>query len=301
MRLTIALWCLVGMATQVSAASPSLTSISPRGGQRGTEVELRFGGNRLGDAVDVLFYEAGFELASLKAENAKDVRARVKIAADCRLGVHSMRVRTKSGISELRTFFVGALPAAPEKEPNSDFAEPQKVSLNATIDGVVESEDVDYYAFDAKKGQRVTAEIEAMRLGVSIFDPYIALLDSARFELASCDDSALLKQDAVCQAIIPKDGTYYLQVRESSYGGGSSARYRVHLGTFARPTAVYPAGAKEGTKVDLRLLGDASGEIQRTIEKPSLDLDGVFVSDDAGFAPSPNPFRVSPYENVLEV
>ena len=49
----------------------------------------------------------------------------MQIAADCRLGEHAMRVRTATGISELRTFYVGALPAIEEKEPNGEFATPQ--------------------------------------------------------------------------------------------------------------------------------------------------------------------------------
>ena len=47
---------------------------------------------------------------------------------------------------------------------------------------------------EAKKGQRISAEIEAMRLGATLFDPYIAILDAKRFELAISDDAALLGQ-----------------------------------------------------------------------------------------------------------
>ena len=66
---------------------------------------------------------------------------------------------------ELRTFWVGALPVVDEKEPNSDFTAPQKIPLNVTVHGVVDNEDVDYFAVECKKGQRLTAEIEGMRLG----------------------------------------------------------------------------------------------------------------------------------------
>src|SRR5207244_8260197 len=128
------------------------------------------------------------------------------IAADCRLGEHAMRVRTATGLSELRTFYVGALPNVEEKEPNSDFANPQKIDLNVTVNGVVDNEDVDYYAFEAKKGQRVTAEIEGMRLANTFFDPYVAILDSKRFELAATDDAPLLGQDAACSVMIPEIG-----------------------------------------------------------------------------------------------
>ena len=59
-----------------------------------------------------------------------------------------------------------------------------------TVQGVVDNEDVDYYAIEAKKGQRITAEVEGMRLGTTLFDPYVAILDAKRFELAASDDAS---------------------------------------------------------------------------------------------------------------
>ena len=79
---------------------------------------------------------------------------------DCRLGEHAFRVRTATGICELRTFWVGALPVVDEKEPNSDFDKPQPIALNVTVHGVVENEDVDYFVVECKKGQRLSVEVE---------------------------------------------------------------------------------------------------------------------------------------------
>ena len=50
---------------------------------------------------------------------------------------------------------------------------------------------------EAKKGERITAEVEGIRLGITLFDPYVAILDAKRFELASSDDAALIWQDGV--------------------------------------------------------------------------------------------------------
>ena len=206
-RLFCATCLLLLTAGILQAASPSLGSIIPRGGQRGTELEVNFNGDRLADVKEILFYSPGFSLVEFKVTNPKHVLARVKIAADCRLGVHAMRLRTATGISDMKTFFVGSLAEVAEKEPNSDFAAPQKISLNSTVNGIVQSEDVDYYTFEVKKGQRISAEIEAMRLGSTVFDPYIAIMNAARFEIASSDDSALLRQDSTCQVIAPEDGS----------------------------------------------------------------------------------------------
>ena len=46
-------------ATLASAAVPEIERFMPRGGRRGTEVEVTFSGQRLGDARGLLFYEPG--------------------------------------------------------------------------------------------------------------------------------------------------------------------------------------------------------------------------------------------------
>lgn len=304
---SVGVWVVFIVATLVSAdlvnaSSPSLSIILPRGAQRGTESVLTFSGARLADAEEIFFYSPGFEVVKIEADGANQAKATVKIAADCRLGEHVAQVRTKSGISEYRTFYVGALPIVPEKEPNSDFAQPQAIALNSTVHGVVTNEDVDYYVVEAKKGQRIAAEIEAMRLGDTLFDPYLAILDSKRFELASADDTPLVKQDGAVSVIAPEDGQYFIEVRETAYGGNGNCRYCVHIGTFPRPTGVYPAGGKVGEETEVRFLGDASGEITSKFKLPAEITPeyGLFATVDGGISPSGNPFRLFEHGNVLE-
>jgi hypothetical protein len=250
-----------------------------------------------------LFYSPGFTVSKLEVINDNQVKATVQIAADCQLGEHAMRVRTASGISELRTFYVGALPSLEEKEPNSEFTSPQKIDLNVTVTGVADNEDVDYYIFEAKKGQRVTAEVEGMRLGTTVFDPYVAILDMKRFELASSDDAALVWQDAVASVVIPADGSYVVQVRESAYAGNGACVYRLHVGTFPRPTAVLPAGGKFGEDVEVTFLGDTAGEFKQRFKLPGAPDPkfALFAQDSNGIAPSGNVFRLSDLNNVIEV
>jgi hypothetical protein len=293
--------CLLSSAA--SAASPVLNGISPRGGQRGKEEVLVFSGARLSDAKEIFCYSPGFTVKRVDVVNDTQVRATVQIAADCALGEHSMRVRTASGISELRTFWVGALPVVAEKEPNSDFAAPQKIPLNVTVAGVVDYEDVDYFAVECKKGQRLSVEIEGMRLANTLFDPYIAILDAKRFELATSDDAPLLGQDGMCSILVPADGTYIIQVRDSAYQGNGACAYRLHVGTFPRPQAVVPAGGKAGEEVEVTFLGDPLGPFKQKVKLPAKPGEkfGVHPQDAGGISPSAMPFRVSEVGNAVEV
>ncbi len=283
-------------------ASPRLSIIQPRGVQRGVEHVLTFNGSNLGDAEEIFFYEKGFEVTKIEVVNGNSIKATVKVAADCRLGEHVAQVRTKSGVSDFRTFFVGALKAVDEVEPNSDFAKPQVIELNVTVQGVVQNEDVDYFAVTAKKGQRISIEIEAMRLGNTMFDPYVAILDGKRFELAANDDTPLASQDTFASIIAPEDGQYFIEVREAAYAGSSACQYRLHVGTFPRPTAVFPAGGKMGEETEVRFLGDISGEMVQKIVVPTAPNEefGLFAQDPLGIAPSPNRFRIFEHGNAFE-
>lgn len=295
--------CLCGEISSLHAASPSLGIIQPRGAQRGTETVVAFTGSRLTDAQEILVYYPGITVKKLETVNASQLKVTLAIAPDCRLGEHAFRVRTASGISDLRTFWVGALPTIDEKEPNSDFDKPQPIALNSTVHGVVNSEDQDYFVVECKKGQRLSVEVEAMRLGVTVFDPYVAILNDKRFELATSDDSPLIGQDAGCSIVVPADGKYIVQIRESAYGGNGACQYRLHVGNFPRPTAVVPAGGKPGEELDVTFLGDPVGPIKQRIKLPAATNDPYWrlhCQTADGINPTGFKFRLTDIPNVIE-
>jgi hypothetical protein len=267
------------------------------------ESTITLRGARLGDAQELFLYFSGITCAGLEVSDDNSIVARLKIAPDCRLGEHALRVRTSTGISELRTFYVGSLNPVDEIEPNSDFSSPQEIPFNVTVNGIVTNEDVDYFQVSAAKGQRISAEIEGIRLGETTFDPYVAILSADRFELAACDDSALTRQDSAVSITAPTDGVYIIEARECSYGGSAKARYRLHVGGFPRPMAVYPGGGRPGDVIEVTLIGDASGPIRRSVKVPAAEIDrfSLFADDEGGVSPSGVPFRISDLENVLEV
>jgi hypothetical protein len=287
---------------RVEAASPTLSYILPPGVQRGQEDVLTFTGARLNDVEEVLLYGEGVTVKKIEPVDAQNVKVTVDVAADCRLGEQLVQLRTKSGISDYRSFFVGALPAIDEKEPNSSFDEPQPIEPNVTVAGVLQNEDADYYRIRATKGQRLSVEVQGIRLGQAFFDPFLAILDKNRFEIASVDDTVLAKQDCFLSVVVPEDGEYTILVRETSYRGADNCRYRLHLGNFPRPTVAYPAGGKSGEQLKVSFLGDGAGPIERDIVVPAKpQADGkLFVEDEQGMTPSGVPFRALTEGNVTE-
>lgn len=299
---------LVGALT-AHAFSPDLSRIEPRGGQRGTEVELTLIGDRLFEPVELLLYEPGITVKALtKGPDPKSARAVISIAPDCALGEHPMRLRCRSGVTYMRTFWVGQFPTVMEayetvndrrRDLNDTFGTPQDVPLNSTVQGVADREDADYYRVQCQKGQRLSVEVEAMRLGRVMFDPYVAILDANRFELAVNDDSPLLKRDCAASIVVPEDGPYTILIRESSYEGNPDSQYRLHIGTFPRPRSVYPPAAKPGSEVEFTFQGDARGPLMSKIKVPPTPF-SAFITDQEQSSPSGNPVHVSSVDFLNE-
>lgn len=296
----VLLSCIFSFA---SATEPLITALLPRGGQLGSTQEIVITGQRLKNAEEIFFYEKGITVADLVEDKGTKVTAKFTISADAKIGQHELRLRTKEGLSKLFTFWVGPFPNADEIEPNSSFEEAQPISMNVTVNGIAQNEDVDYFEINATQGQRISAEVEAIRLSGPLFDPYIAILDDNRFEIATSDDSELLLQDSTTSVIAPKTGKYYIEVRESSYRGNGSYRYRLHVGSFPRPLVVTPAGGEAGKAVEFTFLGDPKGPFKKTITLPSdhRNILAYHHEENGLKSPSPNNIRISRFPAIAEV
>lgn len=309
-------------ATSVDAGVPRVSRLTPPGGQRGTTVEVEFVGRALDAPKGVLFYETGITAEGVEpvdtdtAPNGRPVavtpgtrvKAKFKIAADCPLGGHGVRLSTAGGLSEYVRFFVGPFPTVEENEiinrqRNDKPDAAVSVPLNSTVFGRInDPTDVDMYKVELKKGQRLSTEIEATRLGTDrgVPDLHLAIYDASGKKLAAADDSALFVQDPHLAIVAANDGAYFVEVRHSMFNGLNDM-YRLHVGTFSRPTAVYPAGGQAGQEIRVQLLGDPKGVITQNVRLPMAHGDFAYAPTiDGVTTPSPNTLRVSSFANVLE-
>jgi hypothetical protein len=288
------------IAGTAAAAAPSVEAVAPGVGQRGTEFTLTLTGARLAGPQELMLYAPGVVCTRLAARGDSEVTATLKAAADCRLGEYPFRLRTAGGASELRTFRISPFPVVAEKEPNDDIKHAQPVPLNVSVAGVIEDAGVDCYAVRLQKGQRLAAEVEGTRLGAALTDTVLTVFGPDGKRLATVDDTPLFRQDPFVTLIAPADGVYTVQVRDTNFGGGENNRYVLHVGTFCRPAAVFPPGGQAGTAVAVQLLGDAAGERTQKVKLPAAGVPFDFYPSDGSPAPTPNPFRVSAFPNVLE-
>lgn len=306
-------------AAVVQAAFPTVTYHQPLGVTRGGEATIKLVGEQLGDAREILFDVPGVEVLEVKPIDEKSVEVKVKTSADLDPGLYPYRLVTGSGVANLRFLSVGAMPIVEEVEPNNDFAAPQAVEMDRTIEGNIDREDVDYFQVDLKAGQKLTVEIEGTRHRSNLrnrdtLDPFIAIIDEKRFEVAVSDDSTLFQQDGVCSFTPQEDGKYIILVRDSSFGGQRNyCRYRLHVGSFPRPTTIIPSGGVQGDVLKASVI-DIDGTVsEATLQLPSDLIDPnagdadrtqpwpVITADDSGISPTPNHIRVGNLPIVNEV
>ncbi len=281
----------------------------PRGGARGATVLVEFHGTSLENPKQILFYQPGITAAEFVSypKAGDGFKVRFKIAPDCPLGEHVLRVRTATALSDAVTFWVSPFPTEYESESkigeNDTLQKAHPVLPNTTVEGQIlpgQDMDTDMYRVQVQKGQRVSVEVEAARLGTLHFggenDLMVRILDTDGKELGMNDDSALFVQDPVLSIVAPHDGTYYVEIKQQIFYPPRQAWYRAHIGTFSRPTAIFPAGGQAGTTIEARILGDPTGVRTDQIALPAKPGSFDYFSEKA---PSPNVLRVSPYPNVL--
>ncbi len=292
------LLALTGVAL---AGSPRASSVYPSAAQRGIESEIEFRGDYLTDVKTVMFDEPGFEVVPGPPEKTK-FKAKVKVAPTVRLGEHTFRIVTTSGVSDVRLFYVTPFPVVEEVEDKENPKKAFPIALGTTVTGRTSGEDQDSFEIEAKKGQRISAEVIGARLQTgTLFDPYLSITKADGSRLTEVDDTAFTQQDPVASIVAPEDGKYVLSVKDSTNSGQGECQYLLNVGSFPRPLAVYPAGGPTGQELKVKLLGDASGPLEKTIKLPDQPDDRFEVfSDDAAPAPQPNYFRVSTFPNVLE-
>lgn len=304
----LAMLVAIAGAPSALAGLPTLTDVVPVAGERGETIQVTLVGARLHDASAVLFHTDGIAAQGVafkpkaKGENRPEdhATATFTIAPDAPLGEHQLRLVTETGVSEMVTFHVVDRPLVREGEGTLD--QPQPVELGTTILGRTTREDVDYFGVELKKGQRLSVQVDGMRLGRGFTDSYLAVLDDAGETIAECDDTALLRQDPYIAMTAPKDGRYTILIRDSGYEGADANRYMLHVGSFPRPAVTFPLGGTPGETAAITFLGDPSGEFIEQIKLPSR-ADNAFVvtpNRDGRRAPTGHRLRVNHLPNVGE-
>jgi pre-peptidase len=114
-----------------------------------------------------------------------------------------------------------------EVEPNQEAARASRLPVPGGSTGrFQQSNDVDFYRFTAKKGQKLHVRADTLEL----YSPtlvYMVLRNAKNAEIARSNPEAAPPADQRIDFTAPADGDYLLEVQHLNYLGGPSEAYRV--------------------------------------------------------------------------
>ncbi len=140
-------------------------------------------------------------------------------------------------------YAVDTLPEIEEAESNDTPKRAQKIDLPAIINGrIATADDVDVFRVRGRAGNRLVAEVTGRRLN-SPLDSLLQLTDTSGKVLAWNDDHVeeegyLHKDklglvthhaDSYLMVELPRDGTYYVHLRDALHHGGQAYGYRLRI------------------------------------------------------------------------
>ncbi len=202
----------------------------------------------------------------------------VTMAPDAEPGPRELRLVTPRGVSNPLVFYVGQLPEvsrkpmhtanfqvlgkeeqALRKRPPEEVE--QRITVPCTMNGQVASGEVNWYRFEARRGQRLVISTVARQLIPYLadavpgwFQPVLAIYDARGNELAYNDDYRF-KPDPTIFFEVPQDGEYALTITDAIYRGREDFVYRVTIGEVPFVTSIFPLGGRVGSPVTIAMKG----------------------------------------------
>lgn len=225
-----------------------LNRVFPMGTRSGAAVEVTIEGADLDGVNQLLISRPGFAVEALG-----ESRFRVTPPADAPLGPVDVRAVGPWGISNPRTFVVGALAEVNEAEPNSLASQPQALALDSVVNGTIaERADVDYYLATFEEGQQVVIECFAERIDsqlngvLTLFSPSGQAIELSN-EARGSDPRIDFK--------VPTSGAYKIRVHDLTYAGSSGHFYRLEVHRQPVVDFAFPPVVLTGTEEEVRLVG----------------------------------------------
>ncbi|NLF38744.1 hypothetical protein GX586_04825, partial [bacterium] len=162
-----------------------------------------------------------------------------RVTLDTRAGRGHIREtawRKGSLLANRLPYAVDTLPECAEAETNDTTQTAQNIALPVILNGRIgHAGDIDVFAFHARTGERVVAEVRARRL-FSPLDSLVRLTDASGRVLAWNDDFEdkgmgldTHHADSYISTNLPATGMYFIHVADSQHHGGDAYAYRLRI------------------------------------------------------------------------
>ncbi|MDA1165852.1 MAG: PPC domain-containing protein [Planctomycetota bacterium] len=212
------------LAQSVCLPAPRLLTMMPMGGQVGASVEIVITGDNFEDTDELSFSDKGITATRKLDASGKPVPNQyvVSIADNCPAGVHEARVMTRLGVSSSRVFNVGSLPEVTRTAANASLKTAMPLTVDSICNAVMTAQVIDYYSFEATKGQRIVVDCAATGID-SKLNPVVIVADQQGADLM------VQRRGGAISFTAPDTGSYVVKLHDLTFKGGSQYFYRLAL------------------------------------------------------------------------
>jgi hypothetical protein len=221
----------------VAGAVPHMLHVLPAGARRGATSEVRIAGLNLQNVDRVVLGDSLAE-GKVVAASADSLTVRIPVPATVEPGRYPLRAFAGSFEAPLQIQIVVSDLEEKLATPARSRDNPQSITYPVALSGVFDQKKGrDFFAFDARAGERLVFDVDSMKLGF-LDDPLVAVYTPDGKLLASHDDR--LQQngdeppnlDSYLVYTFEKAGRYIAMIRDCAERGNPNYVYRL---------AIYPA------------------------------------------------------------
>jgi hypothetical protein len=196
----------------------------PMGGQVGTTVEAKVGGECLEGITALEFSHPGIVATPKLDAGGKPLPLEyaIAIAADVPVGIYEARALTPFGLSSSRIFSVGDLPETTQSQPATTPETATELAVGSVCNATTPVRAANFFRFAAKKDQRIAVDCAAAGID-SKLSPVVIVGDAAGRDLA------VERRGDVLTFTAPDEGSYILKVHDLTFKGGPERFFRIAL------------------------------------------------------------------------
>lgn len=284
-QLVLIIGLFAGLSTVVfgesALAAPYIEEVDPPVLRRGAVTRVTFRGEDLHQATGIWLSSptgraTGFVELNLPEKNETTVE--ITVPSDAPLGMHGLRLATRSGLSNVHIVLIDELPLtrAPRKQQDEESSSAFDVDLPCCVTAPCRPATVDRYRIQVAAGQTVAFEVIGSRFGKN-YDPLITIRDGAGRILAQRDNDPGLFYDCRFAHTFKSSGRFVVEVRDARYEGDTSWNYVLRMGNFPAANVVVPSAATPGTESRVAL--PEFGETGLALNVPARPRMPVFYQE----------------------
>ncbi|VAX37474.1 hypothetical protein MNBD_PLANCTO02-2241, partial [hydrothermal vent metagenome] len=280
--------CLLALST-ASAQSyyPMIMSLEPTAAQRGKTSTLTvrsrytmFGASKVwvsGKGVTGKIVTPMKKKKKGKASPFTEIQVAFNISANVLPGVRDFRIATPNGASTLGQLLIVRDNVIFEQKKNNTMADAQEVKLPVTLCGGFEQvEDVDFYKFHVKAGERLSFHVQCARLQDRIHDmqihadPILSIKSSTGNTVTTSDN--VFFADPFISHTFKEAGDYFLEIRDVRYLKNKHWQYSVEINDRPFITTLFPLGVPRKKTTAVQVVGHHFSSPKTTTIKLAKDV-----------------------------